>query len=483
MTTQVQAIQSSGLGELTHYEQRVASISLDRLITNSDVNLQKSLDKQVYSSDCSDEEGEEALYKVINGTAIINISGPLLSTSSFWSKWLGYTSYQDIRAQVMAAAANPEVQDIMLMMATPGGSVFGITDGADAISKANAIKPVYAYSNQNCCSAGYWLACATREIITSPESETGSIGVIVVHKSFEKQLESDGIKITEIKSSALKAVGGPFHDLTEQERSHIQEQVSQLNDLFQTHVHACRPQVKYSAMNGQTFFGAEAVKNGIVDKIMTYDQVMQYIQSKRTSTQNGGYGMKMTAVQLQTALDAGQTLADLQLSEDEAKEILAAKPEVTEAEVAAEDDGAKKGKGKGKGKGGCATPEDETALSALTEQLTAQATIIADKDKQIADLQSQVTDFEAHAADLKKIVAEVTTNRRVALGLMGSVDLTTFTVPTLLAEYSAITEQFSKAMKIGGLFGGKDTTKTTPPAPVAVAGDSIENGRLQASSI
>lgn len=437
---------------------------------------------------CDSEEDENEFnpfYSVVNGTAVFRVDGPLISTSSWMTRWLGYTSYEDVREGMMMAARDPQVSDVLMLIGSPGGSVFGITDAAEIIRKVDAAKPVYAYSNKNMCSGAYWLGATARKLFTSAEAEIGSIGVIMTHFSYEKQIEENGVKVTVIKSAEMKAIGGPYKDLTDKEVAHIQEQVDQYDNLFKTHVQSERPGVKFSAMNGATYIGAEAVKVGLADAVMSYDEVMNYIQTNRvTSTQNGGYGMKMTAVQLQTALDAGQTLADLQLSEDEAKEILATEPEILEPEVVeVEDDGAKKGKGKGKGKGGCATPEDETALSALTEQLTAQAGRIADKDKQIAELQSQVTDFEAHAAELKKIVAEVTTNRRVALGLMGSVDLTTFTVPTLLAEYSAITEQFSKAMKIGGLFGGKDTTKTTPPAPVAVAGDSIENGRLQASSI
>ena len=177
-TIQIEAMHSLRIGELLELEQKMSAFDLVKLASRSDMykGLNAGLDE--------DADGAATPYQVIEGTAIIGINGPLLSTTTFLSKWMGYVSYPDIRSWMMQAATDPEVEDILMMIGSPGGSVFGITDGTEAIKKVNAVKPVYAYTNKNCCSGAYWLASAASEIMASPESETGSIGVIVSHASY-----------------------------------------------------------------------------------------------------------------------------------------------------------------------------------------------------------------------------------------------------------------------------------------------------------
>ena len=179
----------------------------------------------------------------------------------------------------------------------------------------------------------------------------------------------------------------------------------------------------------------------------------------------------MNKADLKIALEAGKTLEDLGLSQEEVDKILAevdeTAPEVVDEPIIPE----------------VVEPEPTIEATVLVELNTkiADLTIEATKkDEKIAALEAQVADFEANAEELKSIVASVTANRRTALGFQSTVDLTKFSTATLLAEYKAVSEEFDKNFKVGGILKTK-VTEESKPAPVKR--DSREVGQLKGADI
>lgn len=449
-TLSIEAVHSLYAGELGHALSQVAD-SAERFKIQYDDGIERG-------------DPNQKPYTIIDGIAIYKISGPLLSNGSWFSRYLGYSAYDDIRSDLMQAAADPDVNEILLYMGTPGGSVFGVTDASDALTKVGAIKPLFVYSAKNVASGGYWLACNAGTLIASPESEWGSIGVIVTHFSYEKQLEEEGVAVTVIKSDELKAVGGPYKDLTDKEVSHIKSQVDQYNDLFHEHVRTKRPGVKLASMRGETYIGAEALRMGLVDAVMNYDQAIDYIKSKRkVTTQTGGYRMKMTAEELKVALEAGATLESLGITEAEAAEIQASVEEPkTEEEPKTKEPAA-------------VLPE----VGVLQEQLLAMTQQIAEKDAEIETLKESLTKVEtdtALVAEMKSAISDMINNKRVALQLT-KLDFSAFSAESLMADYKAITGQFDAAFKTGGLFAKKEEKKQP-----SVASNSVHARLLDAAA-
>jgi len=344
-------------------------------------------------------------------------------------------------------------------MGTPGGSVFGVTDASDALTKIGAIKNLYVYSSKNVASGGYWLAANAGTLIGSPESEWGSIGVIVSHFSYEKQLEEEGVAVTIIKSAELKATGGPYKDLTDKEVSHIQAQVDQYNDLFQEHVRSKRPGVRLASMKGETYIGSEALRMGLVDAVMSYDQTIDYIKSKRkVSTQTGGYRMKMTAEELKVALEAGATLDSLGLSAEEAELIKGVEVETQEPE---------------------AKQEESLDVGAMQEQILMLTAKVTEQESALAAAQELTARLETDGkmvAEMKSIISDIMNNRRVALSLT-KMDFAAFSAESLITDYKAISDQFDKAYKTGGLFAKKEEV-----AKPQVAIDRVHAGMLDAAA-
>src|SRR5919108_48502 len=56
--------------------------------------------------------------------------------------WFADSDYAQIRQDVRRALADPSVRTIDLVIDSPGGSVLGLPETADAIHAANRVKPV-----------------------------------------------------------------------------------------------------------------------------------------------------------------------------------------------------------------------------------------------------------------------------------------------------------------------------------------------------
>ncbi|HAV9585540.1 hypothetical protein QPL46_23740 [Escherichia coli] len=101
-------------------------------------------------------------YQVMNGIAVLPVSGTLVSRTRALQPYSGMTGYNGIIARLQQAASDPMVDGILLDMDTPGGMVAGAFDCADIIARVRDIKPVWALANDMNCSAGQLLASAAQ---------------------------------------------------------------------------------------------------------------------------------------------------------------------------------------------------------------------------------------------------------------------------------------------------------------------------------
>ncbi len=105
-------------------------------------------------------------YQVMNGIAVLPVSGTLVSRTRALQPYSGMTGYNGIIARLQQAASDPMVDGILLDMRMPrdGGGAF---DCADIIARVRDIKPVRALANAMNCSAGQLLAsAASRRLVT-----------------------------------------------------------------------------------------------------------------------------------------------------------------------------------------------------------------------------------------------------------------------------------------------------------------------------
>ncbi|WP_124983932.1 S49 family peptidase [Escherichia coli] len=148
-------------------------------------------------------------YQVMNGIAVLPVSGTLVSRTRALQPYSGMTGYNGIIARLQQAASDPMVDGILLDMDTPGGMVAGAFDCADIIARVRDIKPVWALANDINCSAGQLLASAASRRLVTQTARTGSIGVMMAHSNYGAALEKQGVEITLIYSGSHKVDGNP----------------------------------------------------------------------------------------------------------------------------------------------------------------------------------------------------------------------------------------------------------------------------------
>lgn len=145
---------------------------------------------------------------MVDGVAVVPVSGVLLSRGDFVGEGAAYTSYSAIVREVGGAAADGAVRGIVLAIGSPGGTVEGVLAAASAIREARAAKPVVAHVGSLAASVAYWLAVQADEIVLADDlSQVGSIGVYTLHMDISRLLAEAGIDVTLIVSGRHKVDG------------------------------------------------------------------------------------------------------------------------------------------------------------------------------------------------------------------------------------------------------------------------------------
>lgn len=222
--------------------------------------------------------GRWALNREHKGVALITIEGGLYNRGpGIDSNW-GYGTYEALAAQIMEAVADGEVHSILLDIESPGGEATGMFGVAQLIREARDKKPVIAVVNDMAASAAYGIASAATEIVVSPTSIIGSIGVVMLHIDQSKAMADAGLKPTFIFAGRHKVDGNPLEPLTRDVEASLQRDVDTFYQRFLETVAAGRGD-RFSAeaaraTEARTFIGQEAVNLGMADRIATFEQVL-----------------------------------------------------------------------------------------------------------------------------------------------------------------------------------------------------------------
>ena len=207
------------------------------------------------------------VYETTNGVALIPVRGTLASVQlPDWSAY-GDITYEQLIATIEKAIDDPAVEQLMLSIMSPGGTVTGCAAAAARLDKLADQKPLWAHCSM-ADSAAYWLASAANRIIVDPTGEVGSIGVIMTHVDVTKLLADWGYKVTHIHSGAHKADGSPYMPLSDSAKARLQADLDYLRGEFVASVASYRDMDRQALMDTEalTYKGRIAVENGLADE-------------------------------------------------------------------------------------------------------------------------------------------------------------------------------------------------------------------------
>ena len=212
----------------------------------------------------------EVLYEVADGRAYIPITGVIMKSVPAAIRWLGMpaTSTLEASAAIEAAERDHDVQEIVFVIDSPGGTVAGVQALADQIK--NATKPTAAAISDMAASAAYWLASQTDTIEANATAMVGSIGVYSVMVDSSQAYEDAGIRVHVIRSGSHKGSGVEGSPITADDISEEQRMIDQLSHMFAATVARGRgltPAQVSELATGQVWLAGDALRLGLIDSI------------------------------------------------------------------------------------------------------------------------------------------------------------------------------------------------------------------------
>jgi signal peptide peptidase SppA len=222
-------------------------------------------------------------YNIQGTTAIIPVVGVLEKYPSWLDDFIGLCPTQKIHVAIQTALADPDVEQILLYIDSPGGDVAGTSDLATQIDLAKQIKPVTAYISDLGASAAYWIASACTAIYANESAFIGSIGVYAVILDMSEAAKQAGVSVNLISTGGVKGLLEPGLKVDETALADVQNQIDAIMELFQNAVATGRElstaDVK-KLSDGRIHIASDAKELGLIDDIATLDVAIS-LEGKR----------------------------------------------------------------------------------------------------------------------------------------------------------------------------------------------------------
>jgi len=191
-----------------------------------------------------------------------------------------------VYARLERAGRDPLVRAVILRLDTPGGEV----TASDIIYhevlrfKERTRRPVVGLMMATTASGGYYIAMACDHLLAHPSSLTGSIGVISIFPDVHELLGKVGVRVNVIKSRDLKDAGGPFREMTEEERRVFQGIIEDYYGIFLDivlkgrHGRLTGDELR-AAADGRIFTARQALKLKLIDEVGYFEDAFRKAKS------------------------------------------------------------------------------------------------------------------------------------------------------------------------------------------------------------
>lgn len=210
---------------------------------------------------------QEQLVVGAEGVATLEISGPLMPSPDLVARYFLHAADSTrIASLIRDAAMRDDVKELAMIINSPGGMVVGTPEMGSAVRYFNSTGKVsYAISDIQMTSAAYWLGSQATHVRVTGSSRIGSIGVIQAHLDLTGARDKAGIKVEVFRAGKHKAPGAGSTSLTEEQREATLAALAEIHTKFKAAVSAGRPNISEGDMEGQVFYGDEAVVRGFAD--------------------------------------------------------------------------------------------------------------------------------------------------------------------------------------------------------------------------
>nr|WGD88230.1 signal peptide peptidase SppA [Bacillus subtilis] len=242
----------------------------------------------------TDESQEKTLENgsLSSKIAVLEVSGTIQDNGDS-SSLLGADGYnhRTFLKNLERAKDDKTVKGIVLKVNSPGGGVY---ESAEIHKKLEEIKketkkPIYVSMGSMARSGGYYISTAADKIFATPETLTGSLGVIMESVNYSKLADKLGISFETIKSGAHKDIMSPSREMTKEEKNIMQSMVDNSYEGFVDVISKGRGMPKAEVKkiaDGRVYDGRQANKLNLVDELGFYDDTITAMKKDHKDLKN-----------------------------------------------------------------------------------------------------------------------------------------------------------------------------------------------------
>jgi protease-4 len=208
--------------------------------------------------------------QVIIDVAVIPVHGIIGKHLSAIEMECGGYCLANLMIQLDNVRDDPKIRTVVIDFKTPGGIGIGVETAALKIRElAESGKRVIAYTDYDCCSAGYWLASACDEIIAERSAIVGSVSTYIGAIDDSEAWAKAGYKRILARTGDKKAIGMSGKEWTQEEIDYLTEKAKLADQKFKGFI-STRRGLSDDLMQGQTWSAADAppgVVDGLADSL------------------------------------------------------------------------------------------------------------------------------------------------------------------------------------------------------------------------
>ncbi len=221
------------------------------------------------------------------GTAVIDLIGVISKRPSILAAIFGLSSNEMVRFALADAVDDPAVKQIIIRVDSPGGSLDGVLETADAVAAAAKVKPVISMVDGHAASAAMWIVAGSTAISAGPNDLVGGLGARMLLLDSSEFFKRKGLKFIAVDTGPFKSTGAPGRPIGDDEVAYIQGLVDSFGRDFKAALARGRgmPMANVNRIfTGELFKGRQAQAAGLVDRIESFDDAMRRVMTGRATT-------------------------------------------------------------------------------------------------------------------------------------------------------------------------------------------------------
>ena len=201
------------------------------------------------------------------------------------------------------ARQDDDIRAVVLRIDSPGGSVLASEQiYREVLALKKDGKPVVVSMSDVAASGGYYIAAAADQIIASPNTITGSIGVFAGVPTFSRSLAKLGINVDGVGTTPLSGSTELDRPMSADAGRLIQITVDHAYEEFLARVAKGRGKTREAIdaiAQGRVWAGSDARQQGLVDRLGTYDDAVS--EAATRAGLKAGYGVRRIEPELSWA--------------------------------------------------------------------------------------------------------------------------------------------------------------------------------------